>query len=176
MITGEPGTDAQVINTGTETDAIFDFIIPRGEPGAGGPPEVLATVDSTPQQSTTGGALIFGETPLVSGYAITHQAGAPDVQILQSGIYQATFQGTVSVYGSPSIPATATVELYLNGTPVPGAIASHTFTSSNETTTRFFSVPFRVDAPPSTLEVVVNDSGFTFDNIALTVLRLGESF
>ena len=49
VITGDPGTDAQVINSGNENDAIFDFVIPRGEPGGGGTPDVLATVDSTDQ-------------------------------------------------------------------------------------------------------------------------------
>ena len=36
VTTGEPGTDASVINSGTETDAIFDFTIPRGADGTGG--------------------------------------------------------------------------------------------------------------------------------------------
>ncbi len=31
--TGEPGTEAAVENSGTETDAVFDFEIPRGTPG-----------------------------------------------------------------------------------------------------------------------------------------------
>ena len=35
--TGEPGTDASVTNSGTETEAILNFIIPRGDPGATGP-------------------------------------------------------------------------------------------------------------------------------------------
>lgn len=31
--TGEPGTDAQVVNTGTDVNAVFNFTIPRGEKG-----------------------------------------------------------------------------------------------------------------------------------------------
>lgn len=31
--TGEPGTEANVVNSGTESDAILDFTIPRGDPG-----------------------------------------------------------------------------------------------------------------------------------------------
>lgn len=34
--TGEPGTDASVINSGTDTAAILNFTIPRGDPGAKG--------------------------------------------------------------------------------------------------------------------------------------------
>ena len=36
--TGEPGTEANVVNSGTPSDAILDFTIPRGDPGEQGPP------------------------------------------------------------------------------------------------------------------------------------------
>lgn len=45
--TGEPGTDAQVVNTGTDVNAVFDFTIPRGgkgDQGAKGDPGNAATV------------------------------------------------------------------------------------------------------------------------------------
>lgn len=35
-ITGLPGTNAQVTNSGTTTNAVFDFIIPRGDDGEDG--------------------------------------------------------------------------------------------------------------------------------------------
>ena len=34
--TGAPGTMASVVNVGTETNAILDFVIPQGEPGQQG--------------------------------------------------------------------------------------------------------------------------------------------
>ncbi len=36
-LTGAPGTGAQVTNSGTSTDAVFNFVIPRGDVGATGP-------------------------------------------------------------------------------------------------------------------------------------------
>lgn len=36
VTTGEPNTEAAVTNVGTETNAVFDFIIPRGADGSGG--------------------------------------------------------------------------------------------------------------------------------------------
>ena len=117
VTTGDPGTEASVTNSGTSEDAVFDFVIPRGEPGGGGAPEVLATVDTTPQPTSANGALIFNETPLVSGTAITHTAGSPDVQINQPGIYQAFFTGTVLIDAGTTIPSTLTVQLTLNGVP-----------------------------------------------------------
>ena len=37
VTTGEPGSEAQVTNSGSESAAVFDFVIPRREPGAAGP-------------------------------------------------------------------------------------------------------------------------------------------
>ncbi|MDD3165388.1 MAG: hypothetical protein PHS97_05975 [Oscillospiraceae bacterium] len=37
-----------------------------------------------------------------------------------------------------------------------------------------FSVPFRVDGA-ATLQVVASQAGFLFDDIALTVIRLGDA-
>ena len=36
-LTGNPGTGAQVTNSGTPTNAVFNFVIPRGDVGATGP-------------------------------------------------------------------------------------------------------------------------------------------
>ena len=175
VTTGDPGTEASVINSGTDTDAIFDFVIPRGEPGGGGTPDVLATVDATAQPTNAGSALIFNDTPLVSGNSITHTAGTSNVEINQPGIYQATFHGTASVNTGTSIPATLTVRLNVNGSPVTGATATKTFTSSGEVTNLSFSVPFQVTAVPTTIEVVSDDAGFEMTDIALNVFRLGDA-
>lgn len=162
-------------NSGTENDAIFDFVIPRGEPGGGGTPEVLATVDSTGQPTTANTALTFNDTPLISGTSITHTAGSADINITQTGIYQATFHGTAAVNAGTTIPATLTARLLLNGTPVPGATATHTFSSSNEVATVAFDIPFRVDPAPATIQVVPEQDGFTLNDAALTVTRLGDA-
>ena len=39
VTTGEPETEAAVTNSGTENDAVFDFVIPRGATGATGATE-----------------------------------------------------------------------------------------------------------------------------------------
>lgn len=60
--TGEPGTDAQVVNTGTDVNAVFNFTIPRGETG---------------EKGETGSPGTQGEpgTPGADGKAATIQAG-----------------------------------------------------------------------------------------------------
>ena len=174
VTTGDPGTEATVTNSGTTEEAVFDFVIPRGKPGGGGAPEVLATVDTITQPTSANGALIFNETPLVSGTAITHTAGSPDVQINQPGIYQAFFTGTVLIDAGTTIPSTLTVQLTLNGVPITGAVARHTFTASNEEVTLSMNAPFPVTGA-GTLEVVTSDAGYTFEDASLTVVRLGDS-
>lgn len=94
--------------------------------------------------------------------------------IHDTGIYQATFHSTVSVSAGTTIPSSITARLYLNGAPVTGAVASHTFTSSTEESSLTFSAAFQVTTVPSTVEVQVSDAGFTFNELALTVIRLGD--
>lgn len=47
VYTGEPGTNASVSNSGTSTNAVLDFTIPRGNPGADGGVTVDAELSST---------------------------------------------------------------------------------------------------------------------------------
>lgn len=174
--TGEPGTPAEVINIGTDENAIFDFIIPRGDtgPGGGGTPEVLATTDSTGQPSVAGGALTFNENPLISGTAITHAAGSTDIQITEPGIYQITFQSSIAVETGTAIPSTLTLRAEFNGANISGAVSTHTFTATGEVANLFFSVPFRATGP-GTLRIVADAAGYTYQDIALTVFRLGDA-
>lgn len=175
VCTGEPGSLAEVNNSGTQIDAILNFVIPRGDTGTGGAPQVLAAVESAAQTSRAGCALIFRDTPLLSGSAITRPAGAADVQIAQPGVYQVAFDGTVSVSAGMSIPAAVLVRLYLDGVPVTGAAARHTFASTGEMATVSFHVPFAISGTPATVQVVVDETGFIFEDITMTIIRLGDA-
>jgi hypothetical protein len=177
VITGDPGTEAQVINSGTDEEAIFDFVIPRGEPGGGGTLEVLATVDTTNQPVWGDTAMIFHDNPLISGTAITHAAGNPDVVINQPGIYQAAFTGSFTIDPGSTIPATLQIQLNQDGAPVPGSTARHTLTATGETAELTFNVPFQVFSVPTTLTVtaVNNTESYTANDLTLSILRLGDA-
>ena len=45
--TGDPGTQATVTNVGSNTNAIFDFVIPAGEPGTITPGVAVPTLEAT---------------------------------------------------------------------------------------------------------------------------------
>lgn len=175
VTTGDPGTDAEVTNSGTGENAIFDFVIPRGGPGTEGSPEVLTTVDSTRQSPTANTALVFNQNPLVSGSALTHAPGSAEVNIMEPGIYQAIFQSDVSVNTGTTIPSAFTVRLNENSTQVPGGIATHAFTSTDEIANLAFSVPFAVTAVTTIIQVIAEQEGYTFENLALTIIRLGNT-
>lgn len=52
VTTGEPGTNAQVTNSGTSSEAVFDFVIPRGRDGGGGGGDYTAGNGIEIQKST----------------------------------------------------------------------------------------------------------------------------
>ena len=135
---------------------------------------MLAVTDGTSQSSQAGTPLSFAATALAAGGSMSHTPGSPDITISQPGIYQASFHSTVSTQSGESIPATLTVNLALNGATLPGASATHTFTTSAGASTLSFTVPFQVTTTPSTLTAVPVETGFPFDESSLTVVRLGD--
>ena len=73
MTTGDPGTSAQVTNSGTSSSAIFDFVIPRGQDGCTGCSVQVLSAYSTPSQTATvNNPLIFDRNSTAYGTAITH--------------------------------------------------------------------------------------------------------
>lgn len=54
VTTSEPGTDAQITNSGTENAAVFDFVIPRGETGPKGDTGERGPIGETGPQGLRG--------------------------------------------------------------------------------------------------------------------------
>lgn len=175
MTTGEPGTEAAVTNSGTAQNAVLDFVIPRGDSGASGTPDVLAAVDSAPQPSGAGLSLPINGNALLSGSVITHAANSPDIVITAPGIYQVQFNATAGVASGTSIPASVTVHLSVNGTANGGGVARHTFTATGEVATVAFSTPISVTSAPATLNFVTDQAGFILSDLSVTVFRLGDA-
>ena len=51
---GEPGTSPSVVNSGTDTEAVLDFVIPKGEKGDTGPQGPVGPQGETGAQGVTG--------------------------------------------------------------------------------------------------------------------------
>ena len=60
-LTGDPGTEASVTNSGTETDVILDFVIPEGI--AGETPNLTIGTVTTGNPGTEAAATITGTAP-----------------------------------------------------------------------------------------------------------------
>lgn len=119
--------------------------------------------------------LSFASTPVSVGTSMSHEPGSSEIVITRPGVYQASFHSTVSTEPGMSIPAILTVNLALDGQPIPGASATHTFASSAETSTLSVGVSFQVTSTPALLQAVPSLTGFPFVNCSLTVVRLGDA-
>ena len=173
MTTGEPGTDAQVTNSGTEQNAVLDFTIPRGDTGT--VPDVsLLSAYSTPAQGlASGGAITFDRNALSYGSDISHTAGGSAVTISQPGVYLVSFQGVISPTSGDTFPVSLVTSLTQDGAIVPGASVPYNFQSASDSSAQSFTVPISVTAAPSTLEVSATGGNYLADAVSLTVTRLG---
>lgn len=106
-ITGQPGTPASVVNTGTESAAVLNFTIPQGQqgnPGAAATVEVGETVTGDP--GTEASVENVG-TSSAAVLRFTIPAGAtgatPDISVEVAGLPGGS-EPTVSVSGTPEAP------------------------------------------------------------------------
>ena len=171
--TGEPSSFASVVNKGSERDIVLDFIIPKGEPGLGTAPEVLAASDAPSQPGVRDRPLIFHGNTLISGDVISHRTDSSEIALSLPGIYLAHFTCTAIAAAGAPIPAVLSLNLQLNGAAVSGGTVRHTFLASNEYATISFSVPFLVASAPAALRIVPGQNQFIFSDMTLTVIRLG---
>ena len=79
MTTGDPGTDAQVTNSGTPQNAVFDFTIPKGDTGSAPPVSLLSAYSTSAQPGTSGSAMLFDRNGLSYGSDIS-QFVTPNVE------------------------------------------------------------------------------------------------
>ena len=107
VTTGEPGSEAQVTNSGSENAAVFDFVIPRGEPGPKGDTGAAGPQGERGEQGPAGadGAQGLQGNP---GQAATIQVGkvttgepGSEVQVTNSGSESAAVFDFVSPRGEP---------------------------------------------------------------------------
>lgn len=110
VTTGEPGTDAEVVNSGTEEDIVLDFTIPRGDTGTTGIlnyADFYALMPSDNSDTVAPGTDVdFPQDGPNSGAGIS-RLSASSFNLSDIGIYQVMFQVSVTEAGQ--------LELSLNG-------------------------------------------------------------
>ncbi len=177
--TGEPGTDATVTNTGSENDAIFDFVIPRGADGKGTDPSVLTAYSDAAQTSAANTALKFANNSVIFGNAISHVPASANFVIAEPGVYLLTFHGSLKAEknAAPSEQqATAAQDFALNATKDGTAIAGSTILvslSSGQTESVAFTTSFNAQNG-NIIQIVPKQSNVVFTNISATIVRLTD--
>ena len=174
MTTGDPGTDAQVSNSGTPQNAILDFTIPKGDTGSPAPLSLLSAYSTPAQPGTDGGPLVFDQNALSYGSDISHTAGSSTFTINTPGVYSVAFHGSFSPVSGATFPQTVGVSLTQNGSVVPGATSQYIFHTSAQTAALSFSTPVAVSSAPATLQVVGDGGNYQYGTTGLSINRLGD--
>ena len=175
VTTGDPGSAAQVVNTGDEQNAVLDFTIPKGDTGQSAVPLELLSAYSTPAQpGTSGNPLIFDRNNLQYGTAIAHTANTSSITLQDTGVYNAAFSGTFAIPSGTTLPVSLVVYLAQNGAQIPGSAVSHIFNSTDETMTFSFSQPLSVSTAPATLTVVGEGGNYLYSDSSISVYKIGN--
>lgn len=179
VTTGLPDTNASVTNVGTSTNAVFDFIIPRGsrgeqgltgEAGEDGVSPIAyvtqlsdgATIHIEDAQNTTD-ATVYNGTDGADGFSpiatVTQNTGSATISITDKN-----GTTTATVYDGSDAPAPndGTLTIQKNGTTV------QTFTANQST-----NATANITVPTATSELT-NDSGYITD-FELVEMSYGES-
>ena len=172
VTTGEPGSAAQVTNSGTNRDAVLNFVIPKGDTGTGAQsPEIMNAYSTPSAPVTSGNALIFDRNAVTYGTAISHTPDTAPFTISQPGFYDVSFNGSL---GS-AFPLELLLYLEQNGTVVPGATASQTFQSDTASINISFSEVIQVTSTPTVLRIVAQGANFLYSDVSLTIYRIGTA-
>ena len=108
VTTGEPGTDAIVTNSGTESAAVLDFTIPRGATGAAGAPGPQGPKGDTGETGPAGAGVPDGGT--VGQLLSKTESGTAWIDPPQSGDGVTTLHINVTAVNMETMEATFTAD------------------------------------------------------------------
>ena len=174
VTTGDPGTDAQVTNSGTPQNAILDFTIPQGPTGSAAPVSLLSAYSTPAQSGSSDSPLVFDRNALSYGSDISHTAGSDTFTVNTPGVYAVAFQGSFSPASGTTFPQNVGASLQQNGSVVPGATSQYIFHTSAQTAALSFSTPVAVSSAPTQLQVVGDGGDYLYSTIGLSLYRLGD--
>ena len=177
VTTGPAGSQASVTNSGTQQDAVFDFVIPKGDTGDTGtcqcPAEVCTGYSIPPQAGNTGTKFIFDRNAVQYGTGIIHSPGSTDFKIQEPGLYYVAFNGSLAPGTGTKLPLSITVYLQENGAALNGAGARCTFHNAAEVGNVAFSTALLVTTVPSVVTVIGDGGKYFYSDISLTIYKIG---
>ena len=131
VTTGEPGTPVEVRNSGTNENAVFDFIIPRGDTGPAGSGALNAYGGKYNNTTQTLNLLLGTQTvlPLPVSMPLNNVgSGTNSLSIQQSGVYEINYMFNASA----SLGAAVTLAVRRNGTNIPSTEERHLLAVATE--------------------------------------------
>ena len=173
VTTGDAGTDASVTNSGTTRDAVFDFVIPRGDTGKCCKPKFLNAFSTPAQPGSEGSALLFDRNGASQGTAISHTAGAAEFTVQTPGNYVVSFHATLAPYGCAVFPLSILIFLENQGVQVPDTGVRHTFHTTAEAANVAFAQVVQVPSAPATLKFIASGGNFLYSDTAASIWYLG---
>ena len=173
VTTGDAGTDASVTNSGTTRDAVFDFVIPRGDTGKCCKPKFLNAFSTPAQPGSDGSALPFDRNGASQGAAISHTAGAAEFTVQTPGNYVVSFHATLAPYGCAVFPLSILIYLDNQGVQVPDTGVRHTFHTTAEAANVAFAQVVQVPSAPATLKFIASGGNFLYSDTAASIWYLG---
>jgi hypothetical protein len=127
VTTGEPGTSASVVNSGTSSAAVLDITIPRGDVGATG-----STGSAGAAATVTIGTVTTGEpgTSASVTNSGTSSAAVLDITIPRGAVGDTGATGSAGATGAAGAAATITVGTVTTGDPGTSVTVTNSGTSS----------------------------------------------
>lgn len=175
VTTGAPGTPAEVTNSGTSQNAVLNFTIPQGLPGASQPVSLVSSYSTPPQPGSSGTPITFDRNALSLGSDISHTSGSDTFTINQPGVYSVEFHGVITPTANNTFPVNINTSLEVNGSVQPGASVPFTFQNTTQSSEVSFTVPITVTDVPTTLQIAPFGGNYQADAVSMTVTRLGNN-
>ena len=117
--------------------------------------------------------MIFDRNSITNGSSITHPTNSSNVTISTPGIYEITFNGSVSPAGDTIFPLAMLLVLLVNSNQVGGAAAQCSLTSANDVENMAFTQIVNITQVPATISVRANGGNFFFSNATINIKKLG---
>ena len=173
VTTGDAGTDASVTNSGTTRDAVFDFVIPRGDTGKCCKPKFLNAFSTPAQPGERRQCPALRPQRRLQGAAISHTAGGRRIHRPGPRQLCGVLPRHLAPFGCAVFPLSILIYLENQGVQVPGTEVQHIFHTTAEAANVAFAQVVQVPSAPATLKFIASGGNFLYSDTAASIWYLG---
>ena len=172
-ITGDPGTQAEVTNSGTDENVILDFVIPRGENGGAAQNDVLIS-DAPSQVVNANENIPMQDNVLERGTSITHTPGTAEFILNEPGVYTLDYHGYVTAPAAANYPVSVGAAIYQNERMVTNSDDRSNVTSATdqEILQGDANIIVREGEQPATIVVRNSTDNTTWNTVEFVIVKI----